>query len=74
MRLSLKPLTIRTAQVIHLMSRGLCLEWIVSMWPACSEEENNTIMDGHYLSTERGKGGGWKHFGCVAIKIYFIPP
>ena len=30
-------------------------------------------MDGHYLSTERG-GGGWKHFGCVAIKIYFIPP
>lgn len=32
-------------------------------------------MDGHYLSTERGGGGGgWKHFGCVAIKIYFIPP
>ena len=34
-------------------------------------------MDGHYLSTgqlEGGGGGGWKHFGCVAIKIYFIPP
>ena len=31
-------------------------------------------MDGHYLSTGRGGGGGWKHFGCVAIKIYFIPP
>ena len=35
-------------------------------------------MDGHYLSTRRGGGGGgrggWKHFGCVAIKIYFIPP